>query len=98
MAKTLKNNMRWSKAERTKLMQLIATYSKPTLGFNEIAVTMGRTPAAVSWQYYNSVKSYKKKNKSVVPNMVQTASKLKLEFQISNIRIFDNKLVIEIEK
>lgn len=91
MAKSPKTNTRWSKADRSKLMQLVATYSKPTLGFNEIATAMGRTPAAVSWQYYNSVKKYKKRP---ITTIVKPSNRV-LEIDIKNITINNNKLIIE---
>tara|TARA_R110000868_G_scaffold301561_1_gene561962 strand:- start:290 stop:583 length:294 start_codon:yes stop_codon:yes gene_type:complete len=96
MNKSPKSNTRWSKTERKTMLEKLATYSKPTLGFAETAQTLGRTPEAVSWQYYNSVKKYTKK-KPIIPNVIKQASTLKLEFEISNIRIFDNKMIIEVK-
>jgi hypothetical protein len=96
MAKPQKSNFRWSKTELKNMLEKLATYSKPTLGFKEVANALGRTPEAVAWQYYNAVKKYSKK-KPTIPNVVKQASILKLEFQISNIRIFNNKMVIELE-
>ena len=96
MSKSPKSNSRWSKNDRKVMLEKLATYSKPTLGFKEVANALGRTPEAVSWQYYNSVKKYTKK-KPIIPNVIKQASTLKLEFEISNIRIFDNKMIIEIK-
>lgn len=96
MSKAVKNNVRWTKSERRTMLDKLATYSKPTLGFKEVASALGRTPEAVSWQYYNSVKKYTKK-KPIIPNIIKQASTLKLEFEISNIRIFDNKMIIEVK-
>jgi hypothetical protein len=96
MKKSPKSNIRWTKSERKTMLEKLATFSKPTLGFAEIAETLGRTPEAVSWQYYNSVKKYTKK-KPIIPNVIKQASTLKLEFEISNIRIFDNKMIIEVK-
>lgn len=96
MNKLPKSNTRWSKIERKTMLEKLATYSKPVLGFKEVASVLGRTPEAVSWQYYNSVKKYIKK-KPIIPNVIKQASTLKLEFEISNIKIFDNKMIIEVK-
>jgi hypothetical protein len=100
MVKTLspKNNVRWTKSERKTMLEKLATYSKPTLGFKEVASALGRTPEAVSWQYYNAVKKYsKKKAVQTAMNKVTKSNILKLEFDIQSISISNNKVILEIK-
>jgi hypothetical protein len=101
MVKTLspKNNVRWTKSERKTMLEKLATYSKPTLGFKEVANALGRTPEAVSWQYYNAIKKYsKKKAVQTAMNKVTKSNILKLEFDIQSISISNNKLILEIQQ
>lgn len=100
MVKTLspKNNVRWTKSERKTMLEKLATYSKPTLGFKEVANALGRTPEAVSWQYYNAIKKYsKKKAVQTAMNKVTKSNILKLEFDIQSISISNNKVILEIK-
>ena len=97
MAKTVKNNTRWTKAERKNMLDKLSTYSKPTLGFKEVASVLGRTPNAVSWQYYNAVKKYSKKPKTFIKEL-NKSNTLKLEFDIQSISISNNKLILEIQQ
>jgi hypothetical protein len=97
MAKTVKNNTRWTKAERKNMLEKLATYSKATLGFKEVATVLGRTPNAVSWQYYNAVKKYSKKPKTFIKEL-NKSNTLKLEFDIQSISISNNKLILEIQQ
>ena len=101
MVKTLspKNNVRWTKSERKTMLEKLATYSKPTLGFKEVANALGRTPEAVSWQYYNAIKKYsKKKAVQTAMNKVSKSNILRLEFDIQSISISNNKLILEIQQ
>ncbi len=99
MAKSPKNNVRWTKSERKLMIDKISTYSKPSLGFKEVASVLGRTPEAVSWQYYNAIKKYsKKKAVQTAMNKVTKSNILKLEFDIQNISISNNKLILEIQQ
>ena len=99
MTKTIKNNTRWSKNDRKVMLEKLATYSKPTLGFKEVGAALGRTPEAVSWQYYNSVKKYtKKKAMQTAINKVSTSNTLRLEFDIQSMSITNNKLILELQQ
>jgi len=98
MTKAIKNNLRWSKTERKTMLDKISTYSKPSLGFKEVASALGRTPEAVSWQYYNAIKKYsKKKAVQTAMNKVNKPNILKLEFDIQSISISNNKVILEIK-
>ena len=93
-----KSNTRWSKTERRTMLDKLATYSKPTLGFKEVANALGRTPEAVSWQYYNSIKKYsKKKAVQTAMDKVTKSNILRLEFDIQSISISNNKVILEIK-
>lgn len=97
MSKSPKSNSRWSKNDRKVMLEKLATYSKPTLGFKEVGAALGRTPEAVSWQYYNSVKKYtKKKAVQTAMDKVTKSNILKLEFDIQSISISNNKVILEI--
>jgi hypothetical protein len=97
MTKAIKNNTRWSKNDRKVMLDKLSTYSKPTLGFKEVGAALGRTPEAVSWQYYNSVKKYtKKKAVQTAMDKVTKSNILKLEFDIQSISISNNKVILEI--
>lgn len=99
MTKASKNNTRWTKSERRTMLDKLASYSKPTLGFKEVATALGRTPEAVSWQYYNSIKKYTKKRAvQTAMNKVTKTNILKLEFDIRSISINNNKLILEIQQ
>lgn len=98
MSKLPKNNTRWSKTERRTMLDKLASYSKPTLGFKEVANALGRTPEAVSWQYYNAIKKYSKKRAiKTAMDKVTKSNTLKLEFDIQNISISNNKMILEIK-
>lgn len=98
MSKSPKNNVRWTKSERKTMLDKLASYSKPTLGFKEVASALGRTPEAVSWQYYNSIKKYTKKRAvQTAMDKVTKTNILKLEFDIRSISINNNKLILEIQ-
>ena len=98
MKKSPKSNIRWTKSERKTMLEKLATFSKPTLGFAEIAETLGRTPEAVSWQYYNAIKKYSKKRAvQTAMNKVTKSNILKLEFDIQSISISNNKVILEIK-
>jgi len=98
MTKAIKNNLHWSKTERKTMLDKISTYSKPSLGFKEVASALGRTPEAVSWQYYNAIKKYsKKKAVQTAMNKVNKPNILKLEFDIQSISISNNKVILEIK-
>ena len=96
MSKT-KNNTRWSKNDRKVMLDKLSTYSKPTLGFKEVASALGRTPEAVSWQYYNAIKKYSKKRAVQTAMSKVKSNTLKLEFDIQSISITNNKVVLEIK-
>jgi hypothetical protein len=99
MAKTLKNNVRWTKSERKTMLEKLATYSKPTLGFKEVSSVLGRTPNAVAWQYYNAIKKYSKKRAvETAMNKVTKSNTLRLEFDIQSISISNNKVILEIQQ
>ena len=93
----LKSNTRWSKNDRKVMLDKLSTYSKPTLGFKEVANALGRTPEAVSWQYYNSIKKYTKKRAVQTAMNKVKSNTLKLEFDIQNISISNNKMILEIK-
>lgn len=97
MSKT-KNNTRWSKNDRKIMLDKLSTYSKPTLGFKEVASVLGRTPEAVSWQYYNSIKKYTKKRAMQTAMSKVKSNTLKLEFDIQSMSISNNKLILEIQQ
>lgn len=98
MSKLPKNNVRWTKSERKTMLDKLASYSKPTLGFKEVANALGRTPEAVSWQYYNSVKKYSKKRAiKTAMDKVTKSNTLKLEFDIQSMSISNNKMILEIK-
>lgn len=96
MSKT-KNNTRWSKNDRKVMLDKLSTYSKPTLGFKEVANALGRTPEAVSWQYYNAIKKYSKKRAVQTAMSKVKSNTLRLEFDIQSISITNNKVVLEIK-
>ena len=96
MSKT-KNNTRWSKNDRKIMLDKLSTYSKPTLGFKEVASALGRTPEAVSWQYYNAIKKYSKKRAVQTAMSKVKSNTLRLEFDIQSISITNNKVVLEIK-
>ena len=97
MSKLPKSNTRWSKTERKTMLEKLATYSKPTLGFAETAEALGRTPEAVSWQYYNAIKKYSKKRAvQTAMDKVSNSNTLRLEFDIQSISISNNKVILEI--
>lgn len=97
--KSPKNNTRWSKNDRKVMLEKLATYSKPTLGFKEVASALGRTPEAVSWQYYNAIKKYSKKRAvQTAMNKVSTSNTLRLEFDIQSMSITNNKLILELQQ
>ena len=96
MSKT-KNNTRWSKNDRKVMLDKLSTYSKPTLGFKEVASALGRTPEAVSWQYYNAIKKYSKKRAVQTAMSKVKSNTLRLEFDIQSISITNNKVVLEIK-
>lgn len=93
----IKNNTRWSKNDRKIMLDKLSTYSKPTLGFKEVATALGRTPEAVSWQYYNAIKKYSKKRAVQTAMSKVKSNTLKLEFDIQSISITNNKVVLEIK-
>lgn len=93
----IKNNTRWSKNDRKIMLDKLSTYSKPTLGFKEVASVLGRTPEAVSWQYYNAIKKYSKKRAVQTAMSKVKSNTLKLEFDIKNISISNNKMILEIK-
>ncbi len=97
--KSPKNNTRWSKNDRKVMLEKLATYSKPTLGFKEVASALGRTPEAVSWQYYNAIKKYSKKRAvQTAMDKVTTSNTLRLEFDIQSMSITNNKLILELQQ
>lgn len=99
MTKAIKNNTRWSKTERRTMLDKLATYSKPSLGFKEVGAALGRTPEAVSWQYYNAIKKYsKKKAVQTAMDKVTKSNTLRLEFDIQSISISNNRLILEIQQ
>lgn len=99
MSKSPKNNVRWTKSERKTMLDKLSTYSKPTLGFKEVASALGRTPEAVSWQYYNAIKKYSKKRAvQTAMDKVTKSNILKLEFDIRSMSITNNKLILEIQQ
>lgn len=99
MSKAIKNNTRWTKSERRTMLDKLATYSKPTLGFKEVGAALGRTPEAVSWQYYNAIKKYSKKRAvQTAMDKVTTSNTLRLEFDIQSISITNNKLILELQQ
>jgi hypothetical protein len=99
MSKSPKNNTRWSKNDRKVMLEKLATYSKPTLGFKEVASALGRTPEAVSWQYYNAIKKYSKKRAvQTAMDKVTTSNTLRLEFDIQSMSITNNKLILELQQ
>lgn len=94
----LKSNTRWSKNDRKIMLDKLSTYSKPTLGFKEVASVLGRTPEAVSWQYYNAIKKYSKKRAiKTAMDKVTKSNTLKLEFDIQSMSISNNKMILEIK-
>lgn len=97
MSKT-KNNTRWSKNDRKIMLDKLSTYSKPTLGFKEVASALGRTPEAVSWQYYNAIKKYSKKRAVQTAMSKVKSNTLRLEFDIQSMSITNNKLILEIQQ
>lgn len=98
MSKLPKNNTRWTKSERKTMLDKLASYSKPTLGFKEVANALGRTPEAVSWQYYNAIKKYSKKRAiKTAMDKVTKSNTLKLEFDIQSMSISNNKMILEIK-
>lgn len=93
----LKSNTRWSKNDRKIMLDKLSTYSKPTLGFKEVATALGRTPEAVSWQYYNAIKKYSKRRAVQTAMSKVKSNTLKLEFDIQSISISNNKMILEIK-
>lgn len=100
-SKTPKSRTRWSKKDKTELLNILSKYPKKLEGMPEAAKFLERSELAVTWQYYDLVKKgskYREVSRTLpayTEKVLKQAITKRLEIEIKSISILNNRLIIE---